>query len=90
MVGIRPGVNYHQKTIHLQPGDTILFYTDGVTEAFNEQEAIFGEERLMQLILQYRESPIEALRERIYQEVCQFSRNDRLQDDFTLIILRIK
>ncbi len=90
VVGIRPGVNYHQKTIHLQPGDTILFYTDGVTEAFNEQEAIFGEERLMQLILQYRESPIEALRERIYQEVCQFSRNDRLQDDFTLIILRIK
>ncbi len=90
VVGIRPGVNYHQKTIKLQPGDTIIFYTDGVTEAFNEEEAIFGEERLTRLILQYRDAPIDAIREQIYQEVCHFSPDANLQDDFTLIILRLK
>ncbi len=39
--------NFEQQTLQLQPGDTLFFYTDGIIEAMNEQEGVFGEKRLM-------------------------------------------
>src|SRR4051812_24645926 len=45
----------------LFPGDTLVLYTDGVTEAFNDQEEEFGEQRLVEALRQHRDLPLPAL-----------------------------
>ena len=54
-LGISDRVNYVPRSIALAPGDMLLLYTDGVTEAENSQSAQFGMERLEQAILEMRD-----------------------------------
>ena len=73
----------------LFPGDTLALYTDGVTEAFDDADEEFGEERLIQALRRNRELPISALLASIVDEVRQFSPKEQ-QDDITLIIAKCK
>jgi serine phosphatase RsbU (regulator of sigma subunit) len=50
VIGFLEGVEFEEVTITLQPGDLLVFYTDGVTEAENREGAMFGEERLCAVI----------------------------------------
>jgi sigma-B regulation protein RsbU (phosphoserine phosphatase) len=45
-LGVAPDVSYEQKEIFLSPGESILFFTDGVVEAENENKDLFGNDRL--------------------------------------------
>ncbi|RMD93087.1 MAG: GAF domain-containing protein, partial [Calditrichaeota bacterium] len=90
IVGVRPGVEYRQRSLKLKPGDLILFYTDGLTEAFDKNEAFFGEERLVEMLKKHYTAPVEVLQKSIYHEVVNFCNNTSLHDDFTLVILRVK
>ena len=47
MLGAFPGVRYDHATMHLAPGDTLVLFTDGVTEAAGPLEELYGEERLV-------------------------------------------
>ena len=49
-LGVVEGTLIEERTIHLEPDDNLLLYTDGLTEAFSPQEELFGVERLRQLI----------------------------------------
>ena len=73
----------------LFPGDTLALYTDGVTEAFDDADEEFGEERLIRALRRNRELPISALLASIVDEVRQFSPKEQ-QDDITLIIAKCK
>ena len=91
IVGVKPGMTYHQKTIKLQPGDLLLFYTDGVTEAFNHaNETFFGEHELKQFLKSHAHLHIEQLPSLIYEKVRCFTNKETLEDDLTIILLRIK
>ena len=68
----------------LEEGDTLLLYTDGVTESFNEAEEDFGEERLVSALRRYREGNAQKLVESIVREVRQFSAKEQF-DDITVI-----
>ena len=70
-------------------GDTLLLYTDGVTESFNGAEEEFGEQRLIQALRRYRELPSQALVASIVEELQQFSAREQ-HDDITLIVARCK
>ena len=48
VAGIFPGMDVSSQTLALHPGDTLVFYTDGVTEAFNSDQVQFGEQRLVE------------------------------------------
>lgn len=73
----------------LSPGDTLVLYTDGITESFNDKGEDFGEQRLIEALRLHPESPSEALIASIVAEVQQFSSREQ-HDDITLIVARCR
>ena len=71
----------------LLEGDALVLYTDGVTEAFNEAEEQFGEERLMDALRRHRNESSKDLLGSIVEEVRRFSPREQ-QDDITLIVAK--
>jgi serine phosphatase RsbU (regulator of sigma subunit) len=71
----------------LLAGDTMVLYTDGVTEAFNDADEQFGEQRLMDALRRYREQSSRDLLGSIVEEVRRFSPREQ-QDDITLIVAK--
>jgi serine phosphatase RsbU (regulator of sigma subunit)/catechol 2,3-dioxygenase-like lactoylglutathione lyase family enzyme len=74
-----------ERTIH--PGDTLVLYTDGITESFNEARDEFGEARLIESLLRHRAQPSPSLLQNIVADVRQFSPHEQ-HDDITLIIAK--
>jgi phosphoserine phosphatase RsbU/P len=72
------------KELQLFPGDTLLLYTDGVTESPNNSGEEFGEQRLVEALLRHRALPSQTLIDSIVGEVRRFS-PDEQQDDITII-----
>jgi len=68
-------------------GDTLVLYTDGVTEAFNEADEEFGEKRLLEALRRHRHQPSKDLLSSIVGEVRQFSPHEQ-HDDITLIVAK--
>jgi sigma-B regulation protein RsbU (phosphoserine phosphatase) len=70
----------------LSPGDVLLLYTDGLTEARNKDQGLFGVERLSQSLLEVGERPVDEIREHILEQVRTWTTLQR--DDLTLVVLR--
>jgi serine phosphatase RsbU (regulator of sigma subunit) len=73
--------------VQLAAGDTVVLYTDGVTEAENAQEEQFGEPRLAETMLAQRHLPVTSLLETIVAAVLKFSDGEQA-DDITLVVAR--
>jgi serine phosphatase RsbU (regulator of sigma subunit)/catechol 2,3-dioxygenase-like lactoylglutathione lyase family enzyme len=71
----------------LFPGDTLVLYTDGVTEAFNDQGEEFGEQRLIESLRRNRGQAPRGLLDAILKDVQQFSPREQ-HDDITLVVAR--
>jgi serine phosphatase RsbU (regulator of sigma subunit) len=71
----------------LSPGDTLVLYTDGITESFNPAGEEFGEKRLIDTLCRHRQLSSEALRSAIVDDVRKFSPHEQ-HDDITLIIAK--
>lgn len=71
----------------LRPGDTLALYTDGITEAFNENRDEFGEDRLIECLRRHRSLPSQSLLQNIVDDVRQFAPHEQ-HDDITLIIAK--
>jgi serine phosphatase RsbU (regulator of sigma subunit)/catechol 2,3-dioxygenase-like lactoylglutathione lyase family enzyme len=71
----------------LSPGDTLVLYTDGITESFSPAGEEFGEERLIETLRQNCKLPCSELRAAIVDQIRQFSPHDQ-HDDITLIIAK--
>jgi sigma-B regulation protein RsbU (phosphoserine phosphatase) len=90
LTGIPPGLfattNYETLTLRLQPGDSVLFCTDGITDAFDRKEDQFGVERLQELCNAQRlASPTELL-VRIFSAVENFARGREQHDDMAAAV----
>ena len=72
----------------MEPGDTLVMYTDGLTEAMNEQREIFGEERLWSVIEANGDKDAQAMMEAILGAVEDFVKEVARSDDLTLIVLK--
>jgi len=73
----------------LSPGDTLALYTDGITEAFNDAQEEFGEQRLVEALRRHRDLPSRELLAAIVDEVRRFGPKEQ-HDDITLIVARCK
>jgi len=81
---------YEQETIHLQSGDTLVVYTDGVTEALNPAGVEFGEEKLRSIIVESLRLPAHESAENVIARVLEWQGQASQHDDITLIVLKVK
>ncbi len=88
-LGVVPDIGLEEKEITLSSGDVVVLYTDGVTEAINNEEEQFGQSRLLAIAEQFRSLSASDIIKRIQQEVFEFSSGQPQFDDFTLMVLKI-
>jgi len=80
---------YKSDSIKLYPGDLVFFYTDGINEAHGSDGDQFGEDRLLDLIINHRMASAKEITDKVVAEVKEFSSADIQQDDMTVIALKI-
>ncbi len=90
VLGFVPQFDYTDTRIELQSGARLIIYSDGVTEAMNDAEEEFGEERLEKMILENRDLGSAALIEKIYNAVQAHAGSGNYTDDMTMVIITRK
>lgn len=88
-LGIFPNVTFQTGTVNLKAGDVICLYTDGITETFNDQNNEYGEERLMDALIRNREKDADEIIDEVLADLNDFNHSENLQDDRTLLVLKI-
>jgi sigma-B regulation protein RsbU (phosphoserine phosphatase) len=88
VLGVFDGLEYELGSAQLSPGDRLVLYTDGVTEARNAAVEEFGEARLLRLLEDHRTLSADELQAKILAVVAEFS-GGRWQDDATLLVLAV-
>jgi sigma-B regulation protein RsbU (phosphoserine phosphatase) len=87
-LGIDPDLAYEQAAVTLEPGDLLLLYTDGVTEARDPQGGQFSQARLEASLSGRRGATGRELLAGLEQELSAFAGNDTAEDDITLVAVR--
>lgn len=77
-------------TIQLAEDDILLIYTDGITEAMNNQRELFGEEKLLEVIRDNSDLQVDAFIEKIQEEIYSFTEGYEQNDDITLLAIKEK
>jgi len=88
VAGVLPDAPYETERINLESGDALMLYTDGITEAMNAAEELFGEERLYQLLTENASFEAQRIIEVISSQVKEFSAGN-LEDDATLVMVKV-
>ena len=81
---------YKQDEIKLEPGDRLLLYTDGVTEAHNSENELYGTERLEMIMESRKDEPGEKLLESILSDIEDYAEETPQFDDITMVVLTVK
>jgi len=97
VVGLRiPGAHekfvalLEEDRIELHKGDVLVFYTDGITEAMNQDSDLFGDARLRALLTEHGHLDAADLRERILREIEAFVGVADQHDDMTMVLIKIE
>ena len=88
MLGLFPGLTYETSTTKFGPGDGILVYTDGVTEAKDTAEEFFEEQRLEEYLRAHASEPAEQFVNGLHRKVEEFAMGAPQADDITALALR--
>jgi sigma-B regulation protein RsbU (phosphoserine phosphatase) len=89
-LGLFPEVQYDEIKITAQPGDVIVFVSDGILDAENEKEEMYGEERLARMICSHRGEAALAIADAILEDVTRFQGAKDRFDDETIIVLQVR
>jgi sigma-B regulation protein RsbU (phosphoserine phosphatase) len=89
-LGIFDEVNYDEWNGVLEPGEILVFHSDGIAESTNPEGQFFGTEKLRKLIEQHHELQAAELADLILREVDWFTQNAPLADDRTLVIAKVR
>ena len=88
ILGILPMAQYQEANVVLDPGDILVLFSDGVTEAVDPQDHDFGEERLANLVGLMRDRPSAEIVEAVHRAVHAFTQGAPAADDITVVIAR--
>ena len=89
-VGLVPEAEYTAVCLKLEPGDTLVLFSDGVTEAMDPDDQLFGVPRLKQVLTGLTECPLEQIQKSVLEAVENFTRGAHQADDLTLLIVRYR
>ncbi len=87
--GIYKDVHFEQKTTCLEPGDILLLYTDGITEAEDNNQNMFGQARLQKLLSENHRSTPQELIDLILTQIRLFTGYRHFNDDVTLFVMKV-
>jgi DNA-binding NarL/FixJ family response regulator len=85
-MGVDEQTRWRQKEVRMVPGDLLVLYTDGITEAQSPQGDFFGEDRLLEVVLARRNSSARQIQDALIDEVHRFAGS--AQDDVAVIVMR--
>ncbi len=88
MVGAVDGIVYQQDTLTMAPGDTLMMFTDGVTEAMNTSLELFGENRLEQTLREVIHQPCQDILDAVKTAVATFTEGAEQSDDITMLTIK--
>jgi serine phosphatase RsbU (regulator of sigma subunit)/Na+/proline symporter len=90
ILGVKRDVVFEEKQFQMQPGDSLILYTDGITEAANSAGEMFGEGRLCALIEENHKLSPQQIINNLIKQVRSYSGTHILNDDVTLVILKVE
>jgi serine phosphatase RsbU (regulator of sigma subunit) len=86
-LGILEDANYEETQLQMEPGDKVVYYTDGIVEAMNKHEDMYGFERLHEVVKSSEADTAEALMNDIISDVSDFTGAAPQHDDLTIIVV---
>ena len=89
-VGLIPDADYKAACVRLETGDTLVLFSDGVTEAADPDEQLFGIPRLRDALANLQDSPLDHLQKAVFDSVENFTRGASQADDITLLLVRYR
>src|SRR5215471_21629887 len=89
VVGLLPGCSYQQACFEMRPGDVLVAFTDGITEAMNADGELWGEERLLAALATCDGLAPSEILVRIMAMADRFAAGAKQNDDMTLIVARV-
>ena len=90
LLGVLEQTKHEEEMVTLSSGDIVVFYTDGLTEAANKDEIMYGEGRLEEIIRKKEWGRAEDLLQSIIKEVEAFCGRTTYDDDVTLVVLKVQ
>jgi serine/threonine protein phosphatase PrpC len=80
---------YESGRATLRTGDDLVLYTDGITEAANPDDEMFGEKRLEELLTEHRHASAREIEEKVYSSIKDFAAGASQTDDLTMVIVKM-
>lgn len=87
-LGILEGASWQQGIINLNAGDVLVAYTDGITEAQNEQDEFYKDLRLLEIMKSNLEQPAKVMQEAVFEDITKFRSSSPQLDDMTLVVIK--
>jgi len=89
-VGLVPEAEFTTATLQLEPDDTLVLFSDGVTEAMDPDEELYGVGRLRAVLQGKKELPLDEIQKTVLESVENFARGERQADDLTILVVRYR
>jgi sigma-B regulation protein RsbU (phosphoserine phosphatase) len=89
VVGLLPFAPYTEQAMTLEPGDVLLLYTDGISEAMTRDDEEWGEERMIESLSAVRNRPADDVLRAMFADADNFTAGAAQHDDMTLLVLRL-
>jgi sigma-B regulation protein RsbU (phosphoserine phosphatase) len=89
-VGLVPEAEYTTTRLKLEPGDTVVLFSDGITEAMDPEEQLYGVARLREVLSGHMDTPLDEIQRLVLESVENFARGAHQGDDVTLLLVRFR
>ncbi len=89
-LGLFDDAEYDEFSFQAKPGDTFVFFSDGILDARAKNDDLFGRGRLEKIVLKSCEAPVDVLVKDIFEAVADFAAGEEVFDDQTVVAIRVK
>jgi len=88
VVGVLPDIPYSVHQVPVSPGDTLFFYTDGITECWSPTQEMFGYDRMVEALATCHHQPVDTIIPAMLESLKQYRASAEQSDDITMLVLQ--